>query len=70
MSISDDVAIISGVPTLTPYFKMKNMLYYSQNFGNHLARWSTLGEFWMEPKHRSMELGVATFPAGGCVVQV
>ena len=35
MSTSDEPAVTSGVPTLTPHFKMKNMLEYSQNSGKH-----------------------------------
>ena len=35
MSTSDDLAVTSGVSTLTPLFKLKNLVEYSQNSGKH-----------------------------------
>ena len=88
VSTSDDLAVTSGVPTLTPLFKLKNLVEYSQNSGKHFPyyhhfiikdtkKWPDEGGRWVSSGWSStagasvpMELGIATLPAGGCVVQL
>ena len=88
VSTSDDSAVTSGVPTLTPLFKLKNLVEYSQNSGKHFPyyhqfiikdtkEWPDEGIFWVSSGQSPskgasvpMELGIATLPAGGSVVQL
>ena len=69
MSTSDDSAVTSRVPALTPYQSEEYVVIFTElcesfsllppvfvfvfNKGYEgMASWSTLGEFWTEPKHR------------------